>query len=594
MALPDELKAVLADRSAPLAQVMKAVSAGERALDGAAEIVIGLSANVTVDLLGLFLRREALLAGLRARIVAGGYDDPVGDSEQFAAAGVEHMLLLPFFDNVLPAFEAQLDGLDRSVVDAKEAELRARLRLVLERTPRLKTLWLGLFHRRGPASTPDGRDPVAATVDRFNDMLREESAGHANVRLIDVGGLVHQLGARAAYDDRFYFRAKAPFSAALFEALARRLARSTRGFGTYFYKALALDCDNTLWGGIIGEDLLEGIRLNPFDYPGNIFWRVQQRLSGLEKSGLLLCLCTKNNPADVEEVFRNHPDMVLKESQIVARRVNWTDKVANLVELAEELNIGLESLIFLDDNPVEAEAVRARLPTVRMVQVPEALVDYPAIVEDVAELFLAGGVSEDSRSKTEQYRQRSAAAQEKAAFGSHEDYLASLDLAVSIRVDAPAEIARISELSMKSNQFNLTTRRYHEAEVRSLMEDPGSEIVSLTVSNKFGNAGLTGIVVLRYEGEAARVENFLMSCRVLGQGVEFALWDEIARRASGRGCGRIEADYLPTAKNGQAADFYDRLGLALQREENGARHYAQALEDFRPPSSPWVKVEHDG
>ncbi|HEX8572067.1 MAG TPA: HAD-IIIC family phosphatase [Allosphingosinicella sp.] len=594
MALPDELKAVLADRSAPLAQVMKAASAGERALGEAGEVVIGLSANVTIDLLGLFLRREALLAGLRARIVPGNYDDPVGDAGHFAEAGVEHMLLLPFFDNLLPAFEAQLESLDSAVVDAKEAELRARLRLVLERTADLKTLWIGLFHRRVPASAPDSSDRVAAIVERFNAMLCEESAGRANVRLIDVGGLVDRLGARAAYDDRFYFRSKAPYSAALLDSLARRLARSTRGFGTYFHKALALDCDNTLWGGIIGEDLLGGIKLNPFDYPGNIFWRVQQRLSGLEKSGLLLCLCTKNNPADVEEVFRSHPDMVLKESQIVARRVNWTDKVSNLVELAEELNIGLDAMIFLDDNPVEAEAVRARLPMVHMVQVPEALVDYPAVVDDIAELFLAGGVSEDSRSKTEQYRQRAAAAQEKAAFGSHEDYLASLDLAVSLRVDSPSEIGRISELSMKSNQFNLTTRRYHEAEVRALIEDPGSEIVTLTVGNKFGNAGLTGIIVLRYEGEVARVENFLMSCRVLGQGVEFAVWEEIARRASGRGCERIEADYLPTAKNGQAADFYDRLGLALQREEDGARHYAQALEDFRPPSSPWVKVDYDG
>jgi FkbH-like protein len=503
-------------------------------------------------------------------------------------------VLLPFFDNILPSFEAQVGALPADAIGSKEAELRARYRLALERSKGFKSVQLGLYHRVGASAAPDGSDAVSAVLGRFNAVLRDEAAGFANAQLFDVAASIGAVGRSDAFDLRFYFRSKAPYSAALLSDLAARLAAATRGFGTRFYKVLALDCDNTLWGGIIGEDLLEGIKLDPFDHPGNVYWRAQQAISSLETQGLILCLCTKNNPADVEEVFKNHPNMVLKDSQIAARRVNWTDKVANLQSLAEELNLGLESFIFLDDSPVEAEAVRARLPMVKMVQVPAALPDYPAAIEEIERLFLAGGLSADGRSKTEQYRARAAAAEAQSSFATHEEYLASLELEAEIHADRASEAPRISELSMKSNQFNLTTRRYHEAEVRALMEDPASEIVSLTVRNKFGNAGLTGIVVLRYGNEAVRVENFLMSCRVLGQGVEFAVWDEIARRAAARGCGRIEADYLPTAKNGQAADFYDRLGLALQREEDGARHYAQALDSFHPPSSPWVKVEYDG
>ena len=594
MTVPAEARAVLENRSAPLAQVVKAVSAAERALAGSEEVAIGLSSNVTVDLLGLFLRREAALAGLRARIVAGGYDDPIGDIDRFAAEGVERVVLLPFFDNILPAFEAQIGSLPPEAIESKLAEVRARYRLALERAKGFKSVQLGLYHRFGASAVPDGADAVSAVLSKFNAMLREEAAAAANVQLFDVGPSVEAVGRASAYDLRFYFRSKAPFSPALLSDLAARLADASRRFGTKFYKVLALDCDNTLWGGIIGEDLVEGIKLDPYDHPGNVYWRAQQAISSLEKQGLILCLCTKNNPADVEEVFKSHPNMVLKESQIAARRVNWTDKVANLQALAEELNLGLDSFIFLDDSPVEAESVRARLPMVKMVQVPAALADYLAAIEEVERLFLAGGVSADSRSKTEQYRARAAAADAQASFASHEDYLASLELEAEIHVDRPSEAPRISELSLKSNQFNLTTRRYSEGEVLALMERPDSEVLSVTVRNKFGNSGLTGILVLKFEGETARVENFLMSCRVLGQGVEFAVWEEIARRASGRGCERIEADYLPTAKNGQAADFYDRLGLALQREEDGARHYAQALEDFRPPSSPWVKVDYDG
>jgi len=592
MILSDDVKAVLADRAAPLPKLVRAVSAGEQELAGAPEVAIGLSANVTVDLLGLFLRREALLAGQRARIVPGSYDDPVGDMERFAADGVERVLLLPFFDNLLPSFETRIGLLGEEAVVAKLDEVRARLTLALDAASGFRSVWLGLAHRFGAAPAA-GPDPVGAAIERFNAMLREESSGRANVQLVEIGGLAAELGRAAAYDQRFYFRSKAPYSAALLSALAERLARVSRGFGAWFYKALALDCDNTLWGGIIGEDLIDGIRLGPYDAPGNIFWRVQQAIAALEKQGLILCLCTKNNPADVEEVFSAHPDMVLQDSQIAAKRVNWNDKVANLQSLAEELNIGLDSMIFLDDNPVEAEAVRTRLPMVRMVEVPASLPDYPRVIEEIAELYLAGGVTADSRSKTEQYRQRAAAAEAKSAFASHEDYLASLDLEVELHVDRPAEAPRISELSLKSNQFNLTTRRWDEGAVRGFMADDGAELVSVTVRNKFGNSGLTGIVLLRFEGETARVENFLMSCRVLGQGVEFSLWSMIAERCRARGCMRIEAQYLPTAKNGQVADFYDRLGLTLIGDEGGARRYGADLATFQPPISSWIRVIHD-
>lgn len=591
MKLEEDVKALLAERGAPLAQLVKAVSRAEKDNAEAPELSVGLSSNVTIDLLGLFLRREALAAGSRATIVIGGYDDPVGDMDRFASQGVERVLMLHFFDNLLPAFEAQLGGLSEEALAGKEAEFTGRLRLALDRSDGFKSVWLGLFHRYR-AGAASGRDKVDDAIERFNAILRAEAEPRPNVQLVDVGSLVDKLGRSASYDERFLFRSKAPYSPALLSELAARIAQLSRGFGTYFYKALALDCDNTLWGGIIGEDLLDGIKLNPYDYPGNIFWRVQQGIAELERMGLILCLCTKNNPADVEEVFRSHPDMVLKEAQIVAKRVNWKDKVSNLTELAEELNIGLDSMIFLDDNPVEAEAVRARLPMVRMIQVPAALPDYPAVIEQIAELYLAGGVSADSRAKTEQYRQRAAAANAKSAFASHEEYLASLDLAVELQVNTPADAPRVSELSLKSNQFNLTTRRYDEASVRRAMEAANEEVISVTVRNKFGNAGLTGIIFLRFDAETAHVVNFLMSCRVLGQGVETSLWAFVAERCRARGCTRLEAEFIPSAKNAQVADFYGRLGLTLVSDDAGHRRYAANLGTFVPPTASWIKVHH--
>jgi FkbH-like protein len=592
MTIPSDVRVVLENRAAPLAQVLKAVSVAERALGDAPQVTIGLSASVTVELLGLYLRREAALAGLKARIVSGNYDDPIGDIERFAQEGVERVVLFPFFDNILPSFEARLATLGPEELDAKESELRGRYRLALERAKGFKSVQLTLYHRFGAQVTPDGTDAVTEGLARFNAMLRDEAGRAPNVQLVDIVPSIETIGRTAAFDRRFYFSSKAPYSAATLSHVAFRLAAGTRSFGTRYYKALALDCDNTLWGGVIGEDLLGGIKLDPYDHPGNVFWRVQQTIAGLERRGVILCLCTKNNPADVEEVFRSHPHMVLSDRQIAARRINWTDKVSNLEDLAAELNIGLDSFVFLDDSPVEAESVRARLPMVKMVQVPRTLSDFPTAVEEIERLFLGAGVSVEGASKTEQYRMRAAAAQGQASFDSHEEYLASLEIEAELHIDHPAEATRISELSLKSNQFNLTTRRYSEGEVLAMMEAADAAVLSVTVRNKFGNSGLTGILILKFAEGAARVENFLMSCRVLGQGVEFSLWRAVIGLCRARGADRIEAEYLPTPKNAQVRDFYDRLGLTLVGDEDGSRRYSRALSGFEPPFSPWIKVKN--
>ncbi len=198
---------------------------------------------------------------------------------------------------------------------------------------------------------------------------------HANVRFIDLGDVVATLGRQQAFDARFYYRGKAPYRPAFMNELSRRVGLATRGFGGAFHKVLVLDCDNTLWGGVIGEDGLAGLQFDPHSYPGNIFWTVQHQVCALERQGVLVCLCSKNNEADVEQALTEHQHMVLRGEHVVARRVNWNDKPGNLEALAAELNLGLESFVFVDDSAFEVEAVRTRLPMVRVFQVPQRLTD---------------------------------------------------------------------------------------------------------------------------------------------------------------------------------------------------------------------------
>lgn len=589
--MTDTPLAVLAKADSTMMQLTQAVTALEKE-EQPRSIKIGVSSSATVDLLNVYLRKHGLLNGAKIEVVAGNYDDPIGDIALFTQVGVEQIVLLPLFDNLLPSFEAQLESLDPAIIDAKETELRQRYRMVFDKARAVPVIYLGTFHRIGRPADAANRDVVSIVLTRFNAALIEEAAAFANIRIIDTEDIVRTVGQGAAFDARFYFRSKAPYTGVYMNELARRIAATSRGFGAHFYKVLALDCDNTLWGGVIGEDLLSGIKLNRYDYPGNIFWRMQHEFSALERQGILLALVTKNNPADVDEVLQNHPDMVLKESQIVIKKVNWDDKPSNLRALAKELNVGLDSFIFLDDSSFECEAVRQQLPMVKTVQVPATLSDYPRVVAEIKSLFLAGGIAADSKGKTEQYRQRAGAEELKAQFETQEEYLASLELKVELTRNARASAGRISELSQKSNQFNLTTRRYSVVEIEQMMEGVSHAVYSLVVSDKFGNAGLTGVVVMRYEGNTATVENFLMSCRVIGRGVETGIWTRIVADALKRGCTELSAEFISSPKNAQVADFYDRLGMTMTKECDGARQYSIATADFFAPANSWIEMTY--
>lgn len=583
---------VLTDEDSTIMQLTQAVTALEKE-EQPRSVKIGVSSSATVNLLNIFLRKHGLLHGAKIELVEGNYDDPIGDIDLFAQVGVEQIVLLPFFDNLQPSFEAQLESLDPDIIDAKEIEIRQRYRIVFEKAQAMTAIYLCTFHRMGSYAEASGQDVVSLVLTRFNAALREEAVGYSNIRVLDTEDIVRTVGQQAAFDARFYFRNKAPYSSAYMNELARRITSTSRGFGAHFYKLLALDCDNTLWGGVIGEDLLGGIKLGPYDYPGNIFWRMQQEFNALERQGILLALVTKNNPADVDEVLRNHPDMVLKESQLVAKKVNWDDKPTNLRALAKELNIGLESIVFLDDSSFECEAVRKQLPMVKTLQVPTTISDYPRLVAAIKSLFLAGGITVDSKGKTEQYRQRADAEELKAQFSTHSEYLASLELKVELTRDSLSSSGRISELSQKSNQFNLTTRRYSVAEIEQMMESGTHAIYSLIVGDKFGNAGLTGVAVIHYDGAIAKVENFFMSCRVIGRGAEIGIWARIVAHAVQRGCTELRAEFIPSAKNAQVQDFYARLGMILyETNSEGLKRYAIATADFAAPANPWIEMTY--
>ncbi len=407
----------------------------------------------------------------------------------------------------------------------------------------------------------------AGFVQRLNEDLAEVSAAFPDVQVLDVARVAAEVGLDRWRDERLEYLAKAPWSMDACVAVAKAVARRAGPWFVTPKKCLVLDLDNTLWGGVLGEVGRDGIGLGP-DYPGNVFLDFQRRILALRDSGILLAAASKNNAADVEEVFAQHPASLIKREHFAAFEVHWEDKATSLRRIAATLNIGLDALVFFDDNPVEREWVREQLPMVTVLEVPKSPMGYVRALAESGCFDLVALTSED-RQRAALYREETGRQALQQQAGSLEEFLASLNMTLTVgRVDENT-LPRVAQLLGKTNQFNLTTRRHGAAELQAMI-DAGAIVLWARVKDRFGDAGLIAAAVLVPEGEAWRIDTFLMSCRVIGRGVETALLAVMEKMIHQRGARLMIGEFISTTKNQPAADFLSRHGF--EPAEGGLWH----------------------
>jgi len=424
---------------------------------------------------------------------------------------------------------------------------------------------------------------------RWWSLFKAEAAGlmRDTVRsslLLDLDEALAQLGRERFFDPRFWYSSRFPFSASAGREIARRVASLGAVIKHPKAKVIVLDADNTLWGGIVGEDGLHGIALGP-DYPGNAYVAFQRRLLDLQQRGFILAMCSKNNEADVDQVLKEHPHQVLRQEHFVARRVNWLPKAQNLESLAEELNVGLDSFVFVDDSQHECLAVRRALPQVEVVCTPARPLGVPGCLDRLARLEIISLTDED-RAKTQMYieeRQRKDLERDVAQGGGDvESYLRSLGMKMQVGIDDPRHIARLAQLTQKTNQFNLTTRRYSDEQIRAYIESDQAIVAHFSLADRFGNSGVVGLAVLRRtDKEAATLDTFLMSCRVIGRGAESAFLETLLLEAHGHGVKVITAEFIPTAKNALVTEFLPSQGFTQKPDGTWERMLSD--RPARPP-----------
>jgi len=534
-----------------------------RELPGPCDVRVALYGNVTFDLLAPYVDVWAAAEGIHVESRAAPFGQHFQAVLEAPGDFVPDVALLAISPDELGD-----DALDH---------VEQWLRLALERTS--ATLLVCNFARRefravGVADANEDHGEQERHLERNLALLRLLK-GESRAHLFDLDGVLAREGLRRARDDKLRYLAKMEWSERVLPALAGEFVRHLRALTGRTRKCLVLDCDNTLWGGVVGEDGPLGVKVGPGDPTGEAFADFQRRVKAIQSRGILLAACSKNNAADVDEIFAQR-DMPLRREDFAAMEVNWEPKHVNLRRIADTLNIGTDSLVFIDDNPAEISLVQQLMPEVKAVLLPRDPASYPGVIEALTE-FEKVRLLDGDRRKTEQYRDESRREEHRVVVGDLTAYLESLQTRITIRPAQAHDAARIRQLFSKTNQFNVTTIRYTPGEIESFLD----QVHVVSARDRFGDLGVVGL----YRLDGDRIDSFLLSCRAMGRGIETAVMNSI--RASRE---RLHATYTPTKKNMPVARFFDEQGFDVVAEDaDGTKHYTLP-PDAAPQPCSWIHV----
>ncbi len=546
--------------------------------------------SMTLEPLAPFVRAHGLAHGLDIRLRFGEYDQ---FEQELAGRGA-----LPELAPDAVIFAARLEELSPDLAYRFIGTAARHADVMHEVTTRVGG-WLDAASNRWPRALQflwNFAEPLhaafglaeasvtgqRAAVRELNRTLATSCRDRSGTTLFDLDVALAALGRARAYDARNMATARLPYASEALDTIGKTTARVLAAAFTKRRKCLVLDCDNTLWGGIVGEDGFDKIALGP-DHPGSAYVAFQRAVLNLADRGVVLALASKNNEDDVLRVVREHPFQQLREEHLAAWRVNWNDKATSLRELATELNLGLDSLVFIDDSEFECGWVRERLPEVLVVKAPADPLELEGLVGDLA-AFDSLALSDEDLARGQMYKAETARTRAREASQSVEEYLDGLGMRLTISPARDEHVVRVAQLTQKTNQFNLTTRRYTEADIQGFLAAPDMDVFQVSLADRMGEYGLTGVLITRTTQERLLVDTMLLSCRVLGRNVEHALFAFLVRHAAARGARTVVGEYLPTAKNAQTADLYPRFGFTKVEGCADAARFERAT--VAPPPFP--------
>ena len=482
-----------------------------------------------------------------------------GDPAEFAMVWTSPEKTIPGFEDVLRAGKIDEERLnhelDEFVHCLQEAQKQFRAVFVVS--------WTLPSYLRGNGILGMKKQGLRRVLLGLNLSLAEKLEDLPGVYLLD--GQRWMDSGKNSYSPKLWYLTKSPYQPHVFDAAAQDLKAAIAAVLGNSRKLLVLDLDNTLWGGVVGDLGWDNLRLGGHDYVGEAFVDFQRALKSLRNRGVLLAIASKNDESVALDALAKHPEMVLRAEDFAARRINWNDKAANIVELAEELNLGLQSVVFIDDNPAERARVREALPEVFVPEWPDDKTLYASTLAELG-CFDSAHVTAEDASRSDMYAAETSRKRARASFTSVEDWLHSTQTVVKVEEFSGANRERVAQLLNKTNQMNLSTRRLSSRELEAWMQPQNRKLWAFRVSDRFGDSGLTGIVSLEVEAGRASIIDFVLSCRVFGRNVERVMLACAAQYGATLGLKDLQAHYRPTPKNGPCLNFLKSCGFAVENE----------------------------
>ena len=553
---------------------------------------IGVLSNVTVNSFKEVLEYSCRLNHIEPDVELGNFDNIIQDS----AVLINKDLVIIFYDvlNIVDQVSDFFEDLEEEKYSNLKNKLFTEIDIIFENLKNTASVVFNSFSSAYYNYNNIQFSKIETFVKELNIYLEQKK--RSNVSIVNIDKLFTNIGFKQSIDYRFYHSSKAPYTLAFLKNYVAAIETVFLRNSGKLKKAIIFDCDNTLWKGVIGEDGMEGIDMSPTSKSGKFYHLVQRIAVFLSKRGVIVGLCSKNNEQDVLDVLRNHKDMILKEDHIVIKKVNWIDKANNLRTIASELNIGIDSLVFVDDSNFEINLIKEQVAEILTIQVPTSISDYPELILKNVYTYFNLVLNSDDAKKTEMYKEQFDRENSKTAFSSIEDYLVSLEIELTVVKNDKEHISRIAQLTQKTNQFNLTTCRYTESQVDQFTTDKKHEVYAMFVKDKFGDNGLTGVCIAKKDEKDPKnviIDSLLMSCRIIGRNIEFVYVNHIIKDLANKGYQLLTADFIPTKKNSQVEDFYDKVGFNLIENIDGAKRYTLNIANFESKKVDYIKINRE-
>lgn len=554
---------------------------------------IGILSNIIINSFKDILEYQCYKNNINPSVEIGNYDNIVQDSLIYSHKD----LIIIFYDtlNIFDGVDEFFENINQDSYLSLLTKCTNELDIVFKNLEKTPSVIINSFSTSTHTLSSTRVSKLETFIKELNDYLYKNVP--INFCILNIDKIFANTGIRELVDYRFFNSSKAPYTINFFKQYVEEIEHILLKNNGKLKKAIIFDCDNTLWKGVLGEDGIDGIEMGIASHTGKYFNMVQRLIVYLSQQGIIIGLCSKNNEKDIFELFDLHKDIVLKEKHIVVHKINWSDKASNLKEISEELNIGLDSIVFVDDSSFEINLVREQLPEVTTIQVPSNIYLYPSfLLKNIYKYFNLNATKDDLK-KTDMYKEQLLRSQEKNKYTSIDEYLSSLEIEITIEKDNLNQIERLSQLTQKTNQFNLTSKRYTENQIKNFILSEDFHVYSLSVRDKFGENGITGLCIIHENkianGSILNIDTLLMSCRIIGRNIEFQFFNSIMKHFLDFKIIEIRAAYIRSKKNEQVNNFYEKLNFDLINNVGNEKSYIASLDKLKLDEISYIKVNHN-